>query len=103
MAIICLGCNWAEYVDCQDRHRPPGYPQTTTPPTTSTTTDPSVTNGPTTPPPNGTFDCPSNGLFPHEEKCEYYWNCYDGVALLLRCEFDYLFDLTYLGYEIYIL
>lgn len=93
------GCDYAENVDCGDRRRPPGVSPTRTPPTTSTTTDPSITTTTpvTTPAPNGTFDCPEDGAFPHEERCEYYWNCWEGVAYLMHCQLDYLFDLTYDG------
>lgn len=84
-------------MDCGDRHRPPTYPGTETPPATVTTVDPSASTSPTTPLPNSTFECPANGVFPHAEKCEYYWNCFEGDALLVHCELDFLFDLKYNG------
>ncbi|ODN01504.1 putative chitinase 3 [Orchesella cincta] len=91
------GCNFAEYVDCQDRFRPPEFPGTVSPPPTTTTVDPSQPTSPTTPGPNGTFSCPNDGVFPHEQKCEYYWSCYAGDATLVHCELDYLYDLRYAG------
>jgi len=94
------GCDYAENVDCGSRSRNPEYPGTRTPPTTSTTSDPSqpsTTAGPTTPPPNGTFECTENGAFPHAERCEYFWNCWEGDANLMHCQNDWLFDLTYDG------
>ncbi|CAL8113106.1 unnamed protein product [Orchesella dallaii] len=91
------GCNFAEYVDCQDRYRPPEYPGTVSPPPTTTTVDPSQSTSPTTPAPNDTFVCTNDGVFPHAIRCEYYWSCYAGDATLVHCELDYLYDLRYNG------
>lgn len=91
------GCNYAEYVDCQDRYRPPEFPGTVSPPPTTSTVDPSQSTSPTTPPPNSSFVCPNDGVFPHEQRCEYYWSCYAGEATLVHCELDYLYDLRYNG------
>lgn len=101
--ILFLGCEIAEYVDCEDRIRPPTYPGTVTPKATTTTVDPTATTGSTvfvssTIGPNDTFICPSNGVFPHEKKCEYYWSCFDDSAVLIHCDpYDHLFDLRYNG------
>jgi len=90
------GCNFAEYVDCQNRTRPIDFP-TPTPAPSTTPVDPTLSTVPTTPPPNGSFVCQNNGVFPHAVKCEYYWSCYEGDATLVHCELDYLFDLRYNG------
>jgi len=45
----------------------------------------------------GNYSCTENGAFPHEELCEYYYDCWEGEAMLGRCTDTYLFDLTYMG------
>jgi len=45
----------------------------------------------------GDYNCTENGAFPHEELCEYYYDCWEGYASLGRCTEGYLFDLTYMG------
>jgi hypothetical protein len=89
-----LGCNFAQYVDCAERPRPTNVPSTLTPPVSTTTTNYSTT---TTPAPSSNFTCPGEGVFAHEEKCEYYWSCFAGEATLIHCQLDFLFDLVYMG------
>ncbi|CAG7822498.1 unnamed protein product, partial [Allacma fusca] len=45
----------------------------------------------------GNFSCTDNGAYPHEELCEYYYDCWEGQATLCRCTDELLFDLVYDG------
>jgi len=92
--LVYNGCNYAQYVHCEDRPRPTNYPSTL-PPTIPTTTSNVTTS--TTPRPPIDFTCPSDGVFPHAERCEYYWLCWAGEPELVHCQLDYLFDLVYMG------
>jgi len=48
--------------------------------------------------PNPDFECPEeNGAVPHDELCEQYYDCYNGVATHFTCTDVMLFDLTYAG------
>lgn len=92
------GCNFAQYTHCDDRPRPTNVPSTinTTPPTTIGTTSNVSTS--TTERPSEEYDCPEgDGVFPHETRCEFYWSCHAGVAQLIHCQTDFLFDLVYMG------
>lgn len=80
----------------QERPRPTNVPSPNTTPSTIPTTTSNVTTT-TTPRPPEDFDCPSDGTFAHEERCEYYWTCWAGVAELIHCQLDYLFDRVYMG------
>ncbi|CAG7786435.1 unnamed protein product [Allacma fusca] len=45
----------------------------------------------------GNYSCTDNGAWPHEELCEYYYDCWEGAATLCRCIDGYLFDLEWRG------
>ena len=49
--------------------------------------------------PSPDYECDEeeNGAFPHEEDCDKYYDCYNGVATLFVCTDIMLFDLTYDG------
>jgi len=49
------------------------------------------------PDPDYECDPEENGAFPHEEFCEYYVDCYKGLATLAVCTDTMLFDLVYNG------
>jgi hypothetical protein len=89
------GCEHPDLVDCGDRIRPNG---TTNPPPTTTTTTTTKRPG-TDPPPEFECDPEKNGAFPHETYCEKYWDCYNGVATLLECRDDTLFEIKWSGCE----
>jgi hypothetical protein len=95
--LVYNGCNYAEYTHCDSRPRPTNVPSTLAPtsPTTPTTTSNVTTT--TTPRPPEDFECPGDGVFAHEERCEYYWQCWAGKAELIHCQDDLLFDRRYLG------
>lgn len=88
------GCNYASQVDCGDRIRPTDLPGTSTPPSATSPTSPGGSTG--TPPP-GNFTCSTNGVFPHESLCEYYYTCYEETQRLDKCSGELLFDLRYNG------
>uniref|UniRef100_A0A0P6FQI5 Uncharacterized protein n=1 Tax=Daphnia magna TaxID=35525 RepID=A0A0P6FQI5_9CRUS len=81
------GCNFPYDTDCGDRLRPGQTPQTTT--STTTTTKP-------TPEPNvPAFTCPSDGgFYPIDsDGCyRHYYACVQGVAYVMLCPLDDLFD-----------
>jgi len=95
--LVYHGCNYAQYVDCGTRPRPTDVPSTLHPPSSTLPTTTSNVSTTTTERPSEQFDCPGEGVYPHEEHCEYYWSCYAGVADLIHCQLDYLFDLEYMG------
>jgi hypothetical protein len=49
------------------------------------------------PSPDYECDPEDNGAFPHEESCELYYDCYEGIATLFTCTDIQLFDLVYNG------
>ncbi|XP_050359161.1 mucin-5AC-like isoform X5 [Nymphalis io] len=92
-------CNWADEVDC---NRPDQSTSTTTIRVPSTTTRaPSTTTGApttTTPAPPGLpNECPSDFdvvlKLPHEIDCDKYYNCSDGIKILLNCPTGKYFDM----------
>ncbi|OXA61317.1 probable endochitinase [Folsomia candida] len=92
------GCNYAQYTHCYERPRPTDVPSTQNPPATTVPTTTSNVTTSTTPAPPIDYTCPEgDGVFAHEERCEYYWNCYAGDVQLIHCQGDYLFDRRYNG------
>jgi len=49
------------------------------------------------PDPDYKCDPENNGAFPHADKCEYFYDCYNGEAWLALCTDMQLFDLKYHG------
>jgi len=92
------GCNFAHLTHCEDRPRPSELPTyRPTPSTPSTTEFTGPTTSTTEGPDPGDFVCPDDGVFAHEERCEYYWECWAGESVLYHCTLDHLFDRVYMG------
>ncbi|XP_065571764.1 chondroitin proteoglycan 2-like isoform X2 [Artemia franciscana] len=74
------GCNYPELVDCTNRTLPDG--STEAPHTT------------TARPPTPTFQCPSaNGNFRNPYDCSSYYVCSNGIAFLIKCPSDLVFNI----------
>lgn len=86
-------CDYPWNVDCENA---PTSPQPD--PNPKPTADPAL-RGVSIIDPSPDYECDpeDNGAFPHEESCELYYDCYEGIATLFTCTDIQLFDLVYNG------